>query len=218
METTVAATVPLPLSASRATTAANVQMALESDRPQASAFLHNAQPYHTPRLEDLVFPDMEMFKNVCPSGHPLHKVNMSDFLKGSSKKTFRCTQCDEDIGMARATTTIQGPSWMLVCAQLCKAPYGAMCATCAGMANCTSHSDQVSNLNAATLHGQLLAETGNHSALEIGHSVSAQAARLTALSFLPPERTTRGIEGSPGASPGALEDSDWIMLEHDPRD
>ena len=81
------------------------------------------------------------------------------------------------------------------------------------MANCTSHSDAVSNINAATLHGQLLAETGNYSALEIGHSVSVQAARLTAFSFLPPERTPRGIEGSPAERPGALEDSDWIMVE-----
>ena len=141
---------------------------------------------------------------------------MSDFLKGSSKKTFRCTQCDEDIGMARATTTIQGPSWMLVCAQLCKAPYGAMCATCAGMANCTSHSDSVSNINAATLHGQLLSETGNYSALEIGQSMSVHAARLAAISFLPPETTPTGIESSPAERPGALEDlSDWIMVEHD---
>ena len=104
---------------------------------------------------------------------------------------------------------------MLVCAQLCKAPYAATCATCAGMANCTSHSDAVSNLNAATLHGQLLAETGNYSALEIGHSVSVHAARLAALSWLPQETMPGGIEGSPAERPGALEDSDWIMVEND---
>ena len=124
METTVVATAPLPLSAGKATTAANVQMALESNRPQDSAFLQNAHVYNTPRLQDINFPDMELFKNVCPDGHALRKVSMSDYLADSGRKTFRCVQCDEDIGMARATTTVRGPSFMLCCSQMCEAPYG----------------------------------------------------------------------------------------------
>ena len=140
METTVVADAPLPLSAGKATTAANVQMALESNRPQDSAFLQNAHVYNETRLQDINFPDMELFKNVCHKGHPLQKASMSDYLANSERKTFRCVQCDQDIGMARATTTARSPSFMLCCSIMCESPFGVTCADCAGIATCTDHS------------------------------------------------------------------------------
>ena len=84
------------------------------------------------------------------------------------------------------------------------------------MATCTDHSDDVSDLNAATLHGQLLSEAGNYSQLEIGQSMSVHAARLAALRFLPQETTLTGIESYPAERPGALETlEDWLMVEHE---
>ena len=87
------------------------------------------------------------------------------------------------------------------------------------MATSTDHSDDVSDLNAAALHGQLLSEAGNHSQLQIGHSMSVCQARLTALRFLPPETTLAGIESCPAERPGALETlEDWLMVEREEAD
>lgn len=64
------------------------------------------------------------------------------------------------------------------------------------------------------MHGQLLAESG-HNLQNIGHSMTAHAARLEALRLLPPTPTPTGPGSGPAGRPGALCDpeGDWILVE-----
>ena len=191
-------------------------MAIESVNARDSAFLRNEHVYSARHIDDLLFPDFELFAKCCGNRHPMGKYSMSQFLEHVNRKTFRCVQCDEDIGMNRATTSQRGPTFMLCCSQMqkCREPYDATCADCAGFATRTESTEMIANLHAGTLHGQLLSESGLHTLHDIGRSVSVHAARLEALRLLPPETMLTGPGSCPAErpdAPGGLED--WILLD-----
>jgi hypothetical protein len=213
-QTTVAPMAPLPLSEGRLSTAANVQAALESSDPGRHAFLATEQVFSATDIDDLDFPDFEMFEKVCRNGHPMAKVSMSSFLQHTSKATFNCVMCYNEIGMDRATVAHRGPTYMKCCSTMCEPPYEATCAQCAGFPTRTDTTAGVTSLHAITMHGQLLADAG-YSQQDIGQSMTARTARLEALRMLPPTTTPTDPESCLAERPGALCDPDgeWILIE-----